>query len=176
MKQLRLNSGSRVAGLIVVNRHVLDRAMAGAWVPNVDLCETQHNIVIRVELPGVPASDVELSIHDGVVRVAGVKREPRTSKELVCYYCVERTCGRFEREIRINCIVDASRARAELRRGVLTLNLPRISERRGTALSIPIMTGNRVARFPAATGGHGTNRRTEQESRSASRDRILHPD
>ncbi len=110
----------------------------GTWVPNVDVCETPDNVFARVELPGVDPCDVSVVIQNGVLRIGGVKREPALSGNLVCYYCVERRYGKFEREIALRCVVDVKRARATMRAGILTVELPRMEERRGAAVRIEV--------------------------------------
>ncbi|HYK88246.1 MAG TPA: Hsp20/alpha crystallin family protein, partial [Acidobacteriota bacterium] len=55
-----------------------------------------------------------------------------------CYYCLERRYGRFDRSIPIHWVVDARAARASLERGVLTVKLPKLEDRRGQLVKIPI--------------------------------------
>jgi HSP20 family protein len=117
----------------------LDRLSVGTWAPNVDLCETAGTVVVRVELPGVDPGDVILTMRDSVLRLQGIKREPAVSHRLLCYYCVERRYGRFSREIRIHSVVNPQRARAHLKNGILTLEMPKLAERRGKPLEIPII-------------------------------------
>jgi HSP20 family protein len=112
----------------------------GSWVPNVDVCETRDNVQVRVELPGVDPADTTVVYQDGRLRVGGIKRQPALSGKLVCFYCVERRYGKFEREIVLRCVVDITRARAWMRSGILTVELPRMAERRGSAVRIPIIT------------------------------------
>src|SRR5262245_30506755 len=103
----------------------LDRLSIGTWAPNIDLCETAATVVVRVELPGVDPADVVLTIRDGVLRLQGIKREPAVSHKLLCYYCVERRYGKFSREIRIQSVINPRRARAHLKNGILTLEMPK---------------------------------------------------
>jgi HSP20 family protein len=117
----------------------LDSLTLGTWLPNVDLCETNELYTVRVELPGVDLKDVSLTIRDAVVRVSGVKREPNVSQKLLCYYCLERRYGKFLREINLESVVDARRATAQLDNGVLIVELPKLVERRGRVLEIPIV-------------------------------------
>jgi HSP20 family protein len=117
----------------------LDSLTLGTWLPNVDLCETNELYTVRVELPGVDLKDISLTIRDAVVRVSGVKREPNVSQKLLCYYCLERRYGKFLREINLESVVDARRATAQLDNGVLIVELPKLVERRGRVLEIPIV-------------------------------------
>jgi HSP20 family protein len=117
----------------------LDRLAVGSWTPNVDICETMQTVNVRVELPGADSSDVTLTLQDGILRVQGVKREATTAGKLLCYYCLERRYGRFDRTIPIHWVVDARKARAFLERGVLTVKLPKLEDRRGQLVQIPII-------------------------------------
>jgi HSP20 family protein len=123
----------------IENGILIDHLAVGSWQPHVDVCETREKVLVRIELPGVDAADTNLTIEAGVVRITGVKRQPALSGNLVCFYCVERRYGRFEREIPIRCVVDIKGARASMRSGVLTLELPRMPERRGEAVRIPVI-------------------------------------
>jgi len=118
---------------------LLDSLTLGTWLPNVDLCETNELYTVRVELPGVDLKDISLTIRDAVVRVSGIKREPNVSQKLLCYYCLERRYGKFLREINLESVVDARRATAQLDNGVLIVELPKLVERRGRVLEIPIV-------------------------------------
>jgi HSP20 family protein len=116
----------------------LDRLAVGSWTPNVDICETTDRIYVRVEVPSIEKSDITLTIQDGILRVQGTKREATASGQLLGYYCLERRYGRFDRSIPIHWVVDAQKARALLDKGVLTVELPKLEDRRGRLVQIPI--------------------------------------
>jgi len=116
----------------------LDRLAIGTWTPNIDLCETKDSVTVRIELPGVDLADVTVTIQNGMLRIQGIKREPAVSQKLLCYYCVERTYGRFQREIRLDWVVDARQASGALENGVLTVELPKLPDRRGSSLGVPV--------------------------------------
>ena len=116
----------------------LDRLAIGTWTPNVDLCETKDSVTVRIELPGVDLADISVTIQNGMLRIQGIKREPAVSQKLLCYYCVERTYGRFQRDIRLDWVVDARQASGALENGVLTIELPKLPDRRGSSLGVPV--------------------------------------
>lgn len=117
---------------------LLDPFTVGSWTPCADLCETESRVLIRVELPGVELSDVKVSLQGEAVRIEGVKRSPERLDKLLCYYCLERRYGRFDRRLRLGTLVNARMAAASLENGILTIELPRVEERRGGVISIPI--------------------------------------
>jgi HSP20 family protein len=116
----------------------MDHLTVGSWTPNVDICETASAVHVRVELPGVDESDISLTIQDGILRVQGIKRETTTPDRFLCYYCLERRYGRFDRTIPVHWVVDAQKACAFLEAGVLTIELPKLEDRRGQVVQIPI--------------------------------------
>lgn len=111
---------------------------AATWTPNVDVCERPGEIVILVEMPGVERSDVQLSWNDGVLTISGQKRQHGPEQVRATYLCVERSYGLFRREIAINVPIDHKNARAELRDGLMTIQLPRLSSK-PEASNIPIL-------------------------------------
>lgn len=84
-------------------------------------------IVARIELPGIEKDDCEITIDGNLLRVRGEKRAER---EYIggAWYVMERAYGRFERVIPLPRYVDASRADASFRNGVLTVRLPKLPE------------------------------------------------
>jgi HSP20 family protein len=141
--QTHQTSLNHPAQLLMEAEAFLDSLTLGTWLPNVDLCETNELYTIRVELPGVDLEDISLTIQDAVVRVSGVKREPSISQKLLCYYCLERRYGKFLREINLESVVDARRATGQLDNGVLIVELPKLVDRRGRVLEIPIVRKKR---------------------------------
>ena len=95
------------------------------WIPTVDVCERANEIVIFVEMPGVPRSDVQLAWNDGVLIISGLKRQLPPDYGVAQYLCVERTYGHFRREITINLPVDHKQATAELNNGLMKIHLPK---------------------------------------------------
>ena len=126
------------SSLILEAEEILDRLAVGSWIPNVDICESAESVTVRVELPGIDAADMRLTVQGGVVRVQGTKREPATARVRVSYYCLERRYGKFDRQISIDRVVDAGRSSATLIDGVLTIEIPRVQNRRGVLFEIPI--------------------------------------
>ena len=124
---------------LLLHRHDFwDPFAVGSWTPHVDVCQTEKKIVVRAELPGVEISDISLSFQDNCLRLQGIKREPPQSPKLLCYFCLERRYGKFDRQIGIGHIVNPRKARAYLEKGILTVELPKIEDRRGKAVEIQI--------------------------------------
>jgi HSP20 family protein len=142
MRRLKRNptepSMSRSSDLLLHKRDFVDPFTVGAWTPHVDICQTENRVLVLAELPGVESSDINLSFQGDNLRLQGFKRENRQTRKFLCYYCLERRYGRFDRHINISWIVDPRQARACLDKGILTVELPKLKDRRGDAVKIQI--------------------------------------
>ena len=95
---------------------------AGFW-PQVDVTETDKEIKVCAEIPGVDAKDIDVSVEDGMLTIKGEKKYEREQNEKG-QYRMERSYGAFERSIALPAEVDESKAKAEFKKGVLRLTLP----------------------------------------------------
>ena len=93
--------------------------------PHVELSETERELRVTVELPGMNEKDVELLIEDGVLTIRGEKHSAAEHKDRGYS---ERVYGRFERRVGLPSGVDEQGASAEFRDGVLTVTMPRSAE------------------------------------------------
>ena len=116
------------------------RGSAGECSPPVDVIETAAAIEIAVDLPGVDKKDVHVAFARNAVLVAGSKGPKACRHTDATFHLAERAFGRFARVVRLTGAVDAGRARAALSSGELRIVIPRIEERRGGEIRIPIET------------------------------------
>jgi HSP20 family protein len=113
--------------------------VAGECMPVVDVFETEKTVEIVLDLPGVGADAIRILFKAGVLLIVGEKERPDMSKRgPASFHLVERDFGRFARAVRINAAIDGAQARARLANGELRVVLPRIAERRGAGLLVPI--------------------------------------
>jgi HSP20 family molecular chaperone IbpA len=112
--------------------------VAGTWSPAVDVTETTKAIELRIELPGVPAAQIKVGLNGNKLRISGDKRKGSPRQRITSHLCSERTYGHFERIVPVRWPVDVKRATAELSKGVLLVRLPKLSDRRGLEIAIPI--------------------------------------
>jgi HSP20 family protein len=129
---------NKPSDLLLDSDDFLDPLSIGSWTPPVDKCQTESHVVVRVELPGVKSSDISISFRGESLRIQGVKRKPVSARKLLCYYCLERRYGKFDRTLHINWVVDPRQASAYLDKGMLTIELPKLKDRRGETVSIKI--------------------------------------
>ena len=99
-----------------------------ALVPHVDVSETDGEMKIVAELPGVRDEDVDVSLHDDLLTIRGEKKsERKDDKEN--YHVVERSFGSFQRSLRLPFSVDPTEVQADFNNGVLTITIPKGKER-----------------------------------------------
>lgn len=115
------------------------RDMTGECTPPLDVVETATTIEIVVDLPGVRLDDVQVLFGRGTLVIGGKKEAPACEHQHeAAFHLAERGFGRFARAVRLSGAFDAGRATATLSAGELRIVLPRIEERRGRELRIPI--------------------------------------
>ena len=108
-----------------------------AWLPAVDLCESDSCVTVSVELPGVRAEQVEVALTNEELRVRGRKRKG-APRGVISHLCSERSFGSFTRTILLRWPVRKDAAAAELKDGVLTVRLPKLEDRRGAEHRIAV--------------------------------------
>lgn len=107
---------------------------AGGW-PQIDLAETDKAVTVTAELPGMEENDVELLLEDGMLTLKGEKRSESEDRDR---QFSERYFGRFERHIPLGAEIQADKAQARFKNGVLTVTLPKNPEAQPKARRIAI--------------------------------------
>ena len=111
---------------------------AAECTPPMDVVETGAGLEVRLDVPGVSASQIEIVFSDRVLLVAGQKLPGTCEHADAGFHMAERSFGRFARAIQVDGAFDAGQAAATLAAGELRIVLPRIDERRGGHIRIPI--------------------------------------
>jgi HSP20 family protein len=135
------------------------------WSPSVDLYETDKEIVVKAEVPGVEPEDVEVYCTEDALVLRGETRREEERQEGGTHR-VERRYGRFERQIPLPPGAMPDQAQANFRNGVLELRIPKSEEARQRMRRIPIAgaagTKGGEAGSPPAAG-------TQEQGSSANR-------
>ena len=97
---------------------------AALWSPAADVFETQDEIILQIELPGILLDDVRLEALDGRIKVAGHRR-PHAGVEPRHFVRMERIYGTFSREFAVPASIDPALIKASLRAGVLRVTAPK---------------------------------------------------
>lgn len=111
-------------------------APAGDWSPRADVFDRGGMLVIVLEVPGLTPDQVRVASRGGRLIVSGERRQPRVPR--ATFHCLERPSGRFSRIVSFEGPVDLAGAEAILERGVLTVTLPRLPERRGREVEFEV--------------------------------------
>ena len=111
---------------------------SGTWAPPVDLCETEQEISIRVELPGVTADQIHIGITNSKLRIWGEKKRRPNRRRIISYLCSERSFGKFGRIVPLRWTVCIRTATAEVNNGMLHIRLPKIEDRRGQEVLVTV--------------------------------------
>ena len=97
---------------------------ANALVPSMDVTETDKEIEITAELPGLEEKDVQVNVADNLLTIRGEKRAEREQKDKN-YRLVERSYGSFERTLELPDGVNADAIKANISKGVLKVSIPK---------------------------------------------------
>jgi HSP20 family protein len=95
-----------------------------SWSPAVDIFETEGEIIVKAELPGVDKKDISLNIEKNVLTLKGERRFEKETKQ-ENYHRIERSYGSFSRSFSIPNLVDEERIRADYKDGILSISLPK---------------------------------------------------
>jgi HSP20 family protein len=114
--------------------------VTGLLMPDVDVTETDTELCITAELPGMEEKDVEIELSGSQLTVRGEKKEEReeTKKD---YHVSERRYGSFRRTLQVPDTIDAEKISAEMKNGVLTVVLPKTEEAKSKARKISVIKG-----------------------------------
>jgi HSP20 family protein len=115
-----------------------DAVAAGECSPPMDVLETAEAVEVLVDLPGVPRGNLRILFSQGTLIIVGRKLPSACAHREAAFHLAERSFGRFARAVRLNGAFDAGQASATILDGELRIVLPRIEERRGRDIHIPI--------------------------------------
>jgi HSP20 family protein len=111
-----------------------------ALTPHVDVKESDKEITVTAELPGVAEKDIEVSISGDVLTLKGEKKAEKEEKD-GNYHRIERRYGSFHRSFSLPSEVDAAAVAASHKNGVLTVTLPKSKAAREASRKIAVKAG-----------------------------------
>lgn len=123
----------------------LDRDVPGAATssgecrPSIDILETASTVEVVVDVAGVPKDALRVAIRRDTVLVVGAKLGLPSPASRI--HVAERSYGRFARAVRIGRAIDSRLARAVVANGQLRVTLPRVDDRRGVLIDVPVERG-----------------------------------
>jgi HSP20 family protein len=97
------------------------------WMPPFDVSESEGEIIVKAELPGMKVEDIDITITDGLLTIKGERKMEKEDKQ-ENYHRIERQFGSFSRTLNLGLKVEADGIDAGYKDGVLTVTLPKAEE------------------------------------------------
>jgi HSP20 family protein len=111
------------------------RPLQAEFTPAVDVTETAEAVVVKAEVPGMDAKDINISVTGDVLTIKGEKKSEREEKE-ENHHVVERSYGSFSRSLPLPGAVNLDKIEAKYDKGVLTVTCPKKEEVKPKAIEI----------------------------------------
>jgi len=108
---------------------------ATTWNPLVDIFENDNEVVVKAELPGMSAKDIDLRLENNILTLRGERRFERETKE-ENYHRVEGQYGAFARSFALPTAVNGDKVTAEYKDGILKVVLPKQAERKLKSIAV----------------------------------------
>jgi HSP20 family protein len=124
-----------------------DRSEEGSltpWAPAVDIYETEQELVVKADLPGVKPEDLDIRVENNVLTIRGERKfEKKVSEDK--YLRVERAYGSFSRSFSLASTVNAEAIKADYKDGVLALSIPKREEAKPKQIKVQVGTAQAAA-------------------------------
>jgi HSP20 family protein len=115
-----------------------------AWAPSVDIYETEHELVVKADLPEVDPKDLGIRVENNILTIRGERKfEKKVSEEN--YLRVERSYGSFARSFTLANTVNSEAIKADYQNGVLTLSIPKKEEAKPKQIKVNVGTPGTAA-------------------------------
>jgi len=110
-----------------------------SWAPAVDIYETEHELVVKADLPEVDSKDLDIRVENNILTIRGERKfEKKVNEEN--YLRVERAYGAFSRSFSLANTVNAEAIKADYQNGVLTLTIPKREEAKPKQIKVNVGT------------------------------------
>lgn len=103
-----------------------EAASARTWAPVVDILETDNDLIVRAELPGLKQQDIDIEVTDESLTVKGERKFDEAAKDQ--YIRIERPYGPFQRSFTIGVPIQHDKVKATYRDGILEVVIPKAEE------------------------------------------------
>jgi HSP20 family protein len=110
-----------------------------AWAPAVDIYETEHELVVKADLPDIDPKDLDIRVENNILTIRGERKFEKQVNEDK-YLRVERSYGSFARSFTLANTVNANAIKAEYQNGVLTLTIPKREEAKPKQIKVNVAT------------------------------------
>ena len=123
------------------------------WTPAVELKDSGDELVLRVQLPGIDAKDVDVQVAKQGVSIAGDYRHEHKTEENG-YFKSEFRYGNFRRVVPLPVAIENEQVKADYNNGILTLTLPKVAEVRNKVVKVDLAELNHAPAADAATAAN----------------------
>jgi len=103
--------------------------------PAIDIADNEDAVVVKAEVPGCKADDIDISVHGNMLTIAGEKKQAEEKKEKG-YYHIERSYGSFRRDLNLPADVDPTKVEAVCKDGILTITLPKVEKAKAIKVKV----------------------------------------
>lgn len=103
--------------------------------PVMDISENDQEFIVKAEVPGCKAEDIDISIHGNILTVTGEKKQEKEENEEGLYH-VERSYGTFRRDVSLASDVDPSKVEAKCKDGLLNIKLPKTETSKSSKIKV----------------------------------------
>jgi HSP20 family protein len=110
-----------------------------AWAPAVDIYETEHELVVKADLPDIDPKDLDIRVENNILTIRGERKFEKQVNEDK-YLRVERSYGFFARSFTLANTVNAEAIKADYQNGVLTLTIPKREEAKPKQIKVNVAT------------------------------------
>jgi HSP20 family protein len=107
------------------------------FAPPVDVYEDEHNVILKVEVPGIDEKDIDVRVENSVLTVHGERKVEKEEKE-ENFRRIERQYGSFTRTFTLPSTVDAERIQADYDKGILKIVLPKKAEAKPKQIKVNV--------------------------------------
>ena len=134
------------------------------WSPAVDVRESDNELRLELELPGIRPEEVEITADNGILTIRGEKRsERKEGEEGSRYHVVERSYGNFMRSFQLPQGLDEEKIEADYDNGILSIHIPKTALPQPKKIQISKQSGQRqMGSGQAQNGGDQKNRQQQQ--------------
>ena len=110
-----------------------------AWAPSVDIYETEHELVVKADLPEIDPKDLDIRVENNILTIRGERKFEKNVNE-ENYLRVERSYGSFARSFTLANTVNSEAIKADYQNGVLTLSIPKKEEAKPKQIKVNVGT------------------------------------
>ena len=112
-----------------------ERQAATSWQPAIELQDTEDNLMLRAQIPGVEGKDIDIQVTREAVAISGEYRLEKKTQEQG-FFRTEFRYGNFQRVIPLPVPIQNEQVKADFTNGILTLTLPKVTEARRTVVKL----------------------------------------